>query len=318
MADIGTDINRAMQILNSDELIAIPTETVYGLAGNALNENSILKIFQVKDRPFFDPLIVHTNNLERITDYVKYIPDILMEMANALMPGPFTIILEKTKAIPDLVTSGSDKVAFRIPNHPLSLKLLAELSYPLAAPSANPFGYISPTTAKHVQDQLGHKIEYILDGGECAVGLESTIVEWKENKLHVLRKGGITIESLLEYTEEIEILENSSSNPIAPGMLKSHYAPKIPVMISPPLAAIGNYNIERIGVLAFQKTRKVIPLENQLILSKSGDLNEAARNLFAYMRILDSMDIDLIITELFPEIGLGRAINDKLRRAATV
>lgn len=318
MADIGTDINRAMQILNSDELIAIPTETVYGLAGNALNENSILKIFQVKDRPFFDPLIVHTNNLERITDYVKYIPDILMEMANALMPGPFTIILEKTKAIPDLVTSGSDKVAFRIPNHPLSLKLLAELSYPLAAPSANPFGYISPTTAKHVQDQLGHKIEYILDGGECAVGLESTIVEWKENKLHVLRKGGITIESLLEYTKEIEILENSSSNPIAPGMLKSHYAPKIPVMISPPLAAIGNYNIERIGVLAFQKTRKVIPLENQLILSKSGDLNEAARNLFAYMRILDSMDIDLIITELFPEIGLGRAINDKLRRAATV
>lgn len=316
MAIIGTDVEKAIQLLNHNELVAIPTETVYGLAANALEEEAITKIFEAKNRPFFDPLIIHTHDLKNIIHLVKEIPKILMDISQSFMPGPLTILLEKSDAIPDLITAGSDKVAVRIPNHPLTLSLLRSLDYPLAAPSANPFGYISPTTAKHVQDQLGDKIEYILDGGECIVGLESTIIEWNEDHLNVLRKGGVPVESLYQFADKIEIMESSSSNPAAPGMLKSHYAPKVPMMVNPTVESIGEYNIGRIGVLAFQKAKSIIPLENQLILSKEGDLHEAARNLFSYMRMLDNMDIDLIISELLPEEGLGRAINDKLRRAA--
>lgn len=316
MAEIGSDINKARDLLNLNELVAIPTETVYGLAGNALDVRAVTKIYEVKDRPFFDPLIIHTDHLDHISHLVKEIPEALKALAYEFMPGPLTILLEKTKSVPDMVTAGSDKVAVRVPNHPLTLELLKSLDFPLAAPSANPFGYISPTKAKHVNDQLKDKIQYILDGGDCEVGLESTIVEWKNNKLIVLRKGGITVETLEKYVEEVVVTEASTSNPTAPGMLASHYAPRVPVMINPTVDAIEEYNIERIGVLAFKKAKNIIPIENQLILSKSGDLNEAAKNLFSYMRILDNMDIDLIITEILPEEGLGRAINDKLRRAS--
>lgn len=316
MANIGTDIHEAIKLLQQNELVGIPTETVYGLAANALDEEAITKIYEAKERPFFDPLIIHTDSLEKIKYLVKGIPDVLLEMSKVFMPGPFTILLEKTPEIPDMITAGGDKVAVRIPNHPLTLSLLSKIDFPLAAPSANPFGYISPTSAAHVEAQLGEKLNYILDGGKCEIGLESTIVEWKEDRLVVLRKGGIPVESFSKYAANIEIQETSTSNPTAPGMLKSHYAPKVPVMINPTVETIGEYNIERIGVLAFQESKNLIPIENQLILSKEGDLNEAAQNLFSYMRLLDSMDIDLIITETFPEEGLGRAINDKLKRAA--
>ena len=201
-------------------------------------------------------------------------------------------------------------------SHPLTLELLEQLDYPLAAPSANPFGYISPTTAFHVDDQLGEKIEYILEGGKCIVGLESTIVKWDDDTLTVLRKGGISVEQLGEICENIEVMTHSSSNPDSPGMLKSHYAPRVPIIINPSLDSISDYNIERIGVLAFTKSRNLFPIENQLILSKEGNLREAAQNLFSHMRLLDNMDIDLIITEELPDEGLGRAINDKLKRAS--
>lgn len=317
MAELGTDLQIAAELLINNALVAIPTETVYGLAANALNTDAITKIFEAKNRPFFDPLIIHTSSLEKINHLVKSIPSVFLEMANDLMPGPLTILLEKNDLIPDIVTAGSEKVAVRIPDHPLTLKLLEALDFPLAAPSANPFGYISPTSAHHVIDQLGEKIAYVLDGGNCKVGLESTILDWKEGKLFVLRKGGVPIEVLSKYADDIVVTEHSSSNPTAPGMLKSHYSPRVPVMINPSVEALERYNLERIGVLAFRHSKEIIPLENQLILSKEGDLHEAARNLFSYMRILDGMDIDLIITEVFPEVGLGRAINDKLRRAAT-
>ncbi len=316
MAVIGTDLDKAIDLLKSDELVGIPTETVYGLAANALREEAITKIYEVKNRPFFDPLIIHTNDLGRIRPHVKFIPDAILQLSRDLMPGPLTILLEKKSSIPDMVTAGSEKVAVRIPNHEMTLELLSRLDFPLAAPSANPFGYISPTKAKHVHDQLGDSIEYILDGGSAEVGLESTIVEWKDDTLIVLRKGGIAIEVLEKYGSKIEVRETSTSNPTAPGMLHSHYAPSVPIMVNPTVDDIDNYNIERIGTLVFTQPKNIIPLENQLILSKEGDLNEAARNLFSYMRILDSMDIDLIITEVFPEEGLGRAINDKLRRAS--
>ncbi|GLR17098.1 L-threonylcarbamoyladenylate synthase [Portibacter lacus] len=313
MSVIGSDLQKAIDLLLKDELVAIPTETVYGLAGNALSEVAITKIFEVKNRPFFDPLIIHTNDLGKISALIKNIPDEVKALAAQYMPGPLTILLEKTDLIPELITAGSNKVAVRIPAHPLTLKLLAALDFPLAAPSANPFGYISPTTAEHVNAQLGEKISYILDGGPCTVGLESTIVEWREDHFHVLRKGGVPLEQL---GENVTFEEHSTSNPLAPGMLKSHYSPRIPLIIEPSLEDLEEYNIERIGVLTFQHPHKMIPLENQLILSKTGDVNEAARHLFSYMHELDEMDIDLIIAEYVPDEGLGKAINDKLKRAA--
>jgi len=313
MAEIGGDLLKAINLLEQNKLVAIPTETVYGLAGNALNAEAVTKIFEVKNRPFFDPLIIHTDDLTKVRHLIKEVPEAILTLAEKFMPGPLTILVEKNENVPDLITAGSAKVAIRIPSHPLALKLLSMLDFPLAAPSANPFGYISPTKAEHVENQLGDKIDYILDGGQCGIGLESTIVEWKDEQIHVLRKGGIPLE---EIGGDIVVSENSTSNPSAPGMLKSHYAPRVPVLISPKLEDIEDYNIKRIGVLAFEEAREVFPIENQLILSKTGDVSEAAQHLFSHMRDLDEMDIDLIVTDLVPEHGLGRAINDKLKRAA--
>jgi L-threonylcarbamoyladenylate synthase len=314
MAESGQDLQKAIALLRNSELVAIPTETVYGLAGNALDEVAITKIFEAKNRPFFDPLIMHTDRLDKVRHLIEGIPEKLLDLSLKYMPGPLTILVKKSGLVPDLITAGSEKVAIRIPDHPLTLELLKELDFPLAAPSANPFGYISPTTAAHVQKQLGNKIQYILDGGPCGVGLESTIVEWKDEKLFVLRKGGIPIE---ELGENVVVADFSSSNPSAPGMLKSHYAPKVPVLIDPDLDEIEKYNLERIGVLAFDKALDYIPVENQLLLSKNGDIKEAARQFFSHLRTLDEMDIDLIIASFVPDKGLGKAINDKLRRASS-
>lgn len=313
MATIGTDLDYALQLLLQDHLVAIPTETVYGLAGNALSEEAVMKIFEVKNRPFFDPLIIHTSSLEKISSLVEPIPEELIALSRKYMPGPLTLLLKKTSEVPDLITAGSDKVAIRIPDHPMTLELLSKLDFPLAAPSANPFGYISPTEPRHVEAQLGDKISYILDGGPCEVGVESTIIEWIDDQIRVLRKGGVPVEDL---GANVWIEEHSTSNPSAPGMLKSHYAPRVPLIIDPDLDQMEDYNTERAGALCFNKLNDLIPLENQYLLSKTGNLREAAKNLFSHMRALDELDIDVIIAESVPEEGLGRAINDKLKRAA--
>jgi len=314
MQKIGTDITHAKALLEKGKLVAIPTETVYGLAGNGLNEAAVAKIFEVKNRPSFDPMILHTNDLEKIKPFVKSIPSLIQKLADQFMPGPLSILLEKSAAVPDIVTAGSPLVAIRIPKHPLTLQVLAQLDFPLAAPSANPFGYISPTTAQHVADQLGDKIDYILDGGACEIGLESTIIKLnKKNQITVLRVGGIAIEEIEKLVGKVEVVKHSTSNPTAPGMLKSHYAPRVPLVV-------GKLNfpttVMRIGALAFAKYYDNIPIENQLLLSAKKDLKEAAQNLFAHLRKLDQMDIELIVTDFVPDVGLGRAINDKLRRAA--
>jgi L-threonylcarbamoyladenylate synthase len=316
MAIIGSDIQQAKLFLSKSEVVGIPTETVYGLAGNAFDIEAVSKIFEVKNRPTFDPLIVHTNSIERLREFVQYIPEKAQLLAQKFMPGPLTMLLPKHSSIPDLVTSGLDTVAVRIPNHPLTLALLAELDFPLAAPSANLFGYISPTSAQHVAQQLGDKIPYILDGGECQVGIESTIVGFENEEVIVYRKGGLAIEEIEKVVGKVQVISHSSSNPKAPGMLKSHYAPRKEMFI------LDNNNLknetqkERIGYLAFKKYNLDLPQNNQLILSESGSYREAAKNLFAYMRQLDAMDIDKIYVELLPEQDLGIAINDRLRRAA--
>lgn len=226
---IGKNIDHATALLLRNDLVAIPTETVYGLGGNAFSDEAVAKIFAAKNRPSFDPLIVHTSDWERLEAMVKDIPSQAHLLAQAFMPGPLTLLLPKRAIIPDLVTAGSPIVAVRIPKHPLTLKLLEKLPFPLAAPSANPFGYISPTTPEHVARQLGDKIGYILDGGPCTVGVESTIVGFKADQCIVFRKGGVAVEAIESIVGPVEVRTHSTSNPQAPGMLQSHYAPLVPL-----------------------------------------------------------------------------------------
>lgn len=302
-------------MLENGEVVGIPTETVYGLAGNALNEDAILKIYSVKNRPKFDPLIAHTNSLEKITSLVNEIPSKANQLANAFWPGPLTILLNKKSLVPDLLTSGLDRIAVRIPHHPLTVKLLSELDFPLAAPSANPFGYVSPTSAQHVEDQLGEKIQYILDGGPCHIGLESTIVGFDAEDVIVYRLGGTKVEAIEEIVGKVKIQVNESSNPAAPGMLKSHYSPGRKMIIGHISENLKELNPESTGVLSFKETYSV-PESNQAVLSPTGDLDEAARNIFAALRKMDQSHIDVILAEFVPQEGLGKAINDRLRRAA--
>lgn len=312
MAEIGTDIEKAKRLLEQDELVAIPTETVYGLAGNALSKPAAAKIFSVKDRPQFDPLIVHVSDLTKAKAYVSEIPEQAQILADTFWPGPLTILLRKKNIIPDLVTSGLETVGIRCPNHPLTHELLKALSFPLAAPSANPFGYVSPTNPQHVQEQLGNKIQYILDGGICTVGIESTIIGF-DNTPVVYRLGGLSLESIEKTIGKVNLMTHSSSNPKAPGQLKSHYAPTKKVFLGQIEELLQQYPAHEAGILTFQKD---FNSPFQFVLSPSGNLDEAAQNLFEALRSFDKMPVDVILAEPVPNVGLGRAINDRLQRAA--
>lgn len=316
MATIGTDIEKAARLLRQGKLVAIPTETVYGLAGNAFNEEAVLSIFETKDRPHFDPLIVHSSSAEWVKQHVAEIPPIAATLMEEFWPGPLTLVLPKKKIVPDVVTSGLDNVAVRVPRHSMAHNLLQLLDFPLAAPSANPFGYVSPTTAQHVNDQLGDRIEYILDGGPTTVGLESTIIGFEEGAPIVYRLGGLSVDVIEDIIGPVEVALNQSSDPKAPGMLKSHYAPGKPLHFGNPGELISEFEGKRIGFLGFMTRLEFLPPNRQLLLSPHGDLHEAAVNLFAFMRQFEKMPIDLILAERLPEIGLGKAINDRLRRAA--
>lgn len=316
---IGHNIDIAATLLKKGEAVAIPTETVYGLAANALNTKAVAKVFQIKQRPTFDPLIIHLSSFDKVERYVEEIPEIFRKLADKFTPGPLTFLLRKKEIVPDIVTSGSPFVAVRIPAHPVTQALLEKLDFPLAAPSANPFGYISPTTAQHVADQLGSKIYYILDGGPCNVGLESTIIGMNaDGEIEVLRKGGLSIENIESVVGNVKIRDISTSNPEAPGMLTSHYAPKVPLILGDinKLAATSPH--ERTGIITFRNFVNHIPSKHQIVLSPSGNFADAAHNLFAGMRYLDSCDVDVIYAELLPEADLGIAINDRLRRAAAL
>lgn len=316
MNKTGTDIRNARLLLEEDELVAIPTETVYGLAANALSPIAVAKVFEAKQRPHFDPLIVHTDTLEKVRLYVKDIPPVLMTLAERYWPGPLTLLLPKQAIIPDLVTSGLDQVAVRIPNHPLTLALLAELDFPLAAPSANPFGYISPTTPEHVYKQLGERVDYILDGGPCAVGLESTIVGVENGVACIYRLGGLSVNDIEAAIGKVELKINQSSDPKAPGQLKSHYAPRKPLVLGDLKALDRQHADDKVGVVCFgdfETSNKKALVKN---LSAKKDYKEAAANLFSALRELDESDCELIIAELLPAEYLGIAINDRLSRAA--
>jgi len=313
MAEIGTDIEKAARLLEQDELVAIPTETVYGLAGNALSRTAVTKIFTVKNRPQFDPLIVHVPDFSKAEDYITEIPEAAEKLAKEFWPGPLTLLLKKKLIIPDLVTAGLDTVGIRCPDHSLTRKLLQQLPFPLAAPSANPFGYVSPTKPEHVDAQLGHKIHYILDGGTCPVGIESTIIGFEEDEPIVYRLGGLNLEEIQRVIGKVQVQPYSTSNPKSPGQLINHYAPGKKVIIGKIEDLLQQYPAHCSGILTFQQD---FNSPYQFILSPSGKLEEAAHHLFEALRSFDRMPIEVILVELVPDTGIGRAINDRLRRAA--
>lgn len=312
---IGTNLNEAARFLREGEVVAIPTETVYGLAGNALNEDAVLKIFEAKQRPRFNPLIIHVPDAGQIDRYARAVPDTCRQLADRFSPGPLTFLLPKTSLVPDLVTAGSDLVAIRIPAHPLTQQLLQMLDFPLAAPSANPFGYVSPVTAQHVWDGLQGRIPYILDGGPCTMGLESTIIGFEEDRVILHRHGAIPVEQIEEVTREKVVVRTQGDRIDAPGQLKSHYAPHIPLWMGDVDTLMQVHHGKKIAVISFHKRYVYPEPAYQYTLSPSGDLHEAARNLFRVLREVDTLDADIILAERFPEAGLGRAINDRLQRA---
>lgn len=314
MALVGKDIDYAKQALEKGGLVAIPTETVYGLAANALDAKAVTKIFVAKKRPYFDPLIVHVASAAEVSKYATTVPTMATELMQRFWPGPLTLLLPKKELVPDLVTSGLDRVGLRCPDHALTLQLLRSLSFPLAAPSANPFGYISPTLPQHVQDQLGDEVDYILDGGACTVGIESTIVGFENDQPVIYRVGGLSVEQIETVTGKAEV-KLSTSNPQAPGQLISHYAPRKPLVVGNVNQLLKQYAAKRVAVLSFRESFSAENIVKQLVLTSSGSVEEAAQHLFAYMRLLDASEAEIILAERAPEEGLGRAINDRLKRA---
>jgi L-threonylcarbamoyladenylate synthase len=309
---LSSQLEEALALLNAGKLVAIPTETVYGLAANALNADAVIHIFETKNRPHFDPLIVHVADIEQVNEVASHIPAHARTLMEALWPGPLTIVLRKHERVPHIVTSGLDTVGVRMPNHPLTLELLRSLDFPLAAPSANPFGYISPTSALHVAEQLGDRIPYILDGGECIVGVESTIIDCSGDTPTILRLGGTSVETIEEIIGPVHVNAISTSSPQAPGMLHSHYAPRKPMLVGNIHELLHDQG-SNVSILSFKDS---FHNYRNIRLSETGDLHEAARNLFAAMRKLDADHHEIIIAEFVPDYGLGRAINDRLKRAA--
>lgn len=309
------EIDKALQLLNQGEVVAIPTETVYGLAANAFNEKAVKKVFEIKQRPLFNPLIVHIKSIDYLEQIAKDIPIKALELANHFWPGALTLVLPKKNIIPSIVTANKDTVAIRVPSHPMTLQLLNRLDFPLAAPSANPFGYISPTKAIHIEKQLGNKIPYILDGGNCEKGIESTIIGFENDDPILYRVGAISKEEIEKYIGKIEIKNKATEAPEAPGMLGKHYSPKTKLIISNTItASINEHKNNNVGFLLFSDNT-MLKKEKFISLSQNNDLEEATQNLYAAMHELDAMEFDFIIAETFPNTDLGVSINDRLFRA---
>ena len=315
MGIISKDIQKAVELLTNEQLVAIPTETVYGLAGNIFSEKAIKCIFSTKQRPFFNPLIVHIASVASLNDIVTHIPKKAKLLAAAFWPGSMTLVLKKDKRIPDIITAGKDTVAVRIPNHPVTLELLKKLPFPLAAPSANPFGSISPTKPTHVENYFKNDIEMVLEGGSCASGIESTIIGFENEEPVIYRLGALPLEDIEAVVGKVLIKNKKEENPDAPGMLARHYAPKTNTFLVTDVASeVEKYSGKKIGVLIFKSSLNNKNI-TEIVLSKEGSLQEAASKLYDAMHELDTKNLDIIIAERFSEFGLGKSINDRLQRA---
>ena len=327
---ISTDRVAAVELLRKGCVVALPTETVYGLAGQALNPIAVAKIFEAKERPRFDPLIVHLPNrdwLGKIVDVPAEDRQLIGKLIDKFWPGPFTMILPKREIIPDIITAGLDMVAVRVSAHPVFSEIVDELDEPLAAPSANRFGRISPTTAQHVLAELDGRIPLIIDAGPTQHGIESTIVGIRDGKITIFRRGPITHEQLSQFAEVSSVMGTSTIS--SPGQLPSHYAPKTPLRLIDSAEDFLLERNERTGLLAWHARRGDLQIAPRRTgdcrslkfaavrnLSEGQDLREAAANLFRHMRELDALRLDLIVAERVPSRGLGAAIMDRLERAS--
>jgi L-threonylcarbamoyladenylate synthase len=310
--EIGKDLEYAVKLLESNEVVSIPTETVYGLAAKGTSESAVSKIFKIKGRPKSNPLILHFPDSEAMTPYVQDFPEELKKLTDIFWPGPLTILLKKSELVPDLITAGHDRVAVRVPAHQVILELLNKLSFPLAAPSANPYGKISPTKTEHVYNQLNGKIPYILEGGPCKKGLESTIIGMENEKLKIHRLGSISVEDIEHIIGYKPIIEITSDDvPLTSGMVKYHYAPNTPIYFLDSAEEVDQS--ESSGFIFFQSD--LLGVLNKTILSKSGNLNEAAQKIYDVLHRMDSKGFERIYIERFPDSDLGRTINDRLKRA---
>tara|TARA_R110002012_G_scaffold300941_1_gene500994 strand:+ start:17426 stop:18382 length:957 start_codon:yes stop_codon:yes gene_type:complete len=316
MSIISANISKAVEILNGEDVVAIPTETVYGLAGNIYSEKAIRKIFEVKQRPLFNPLIVHLHAIEQLNEIVSDFPAKAQRLAEAFWPGSLTLVLKKNHIVPDVITAGKDTVAVRIPDHPIALKLLKELSFPLAAPSANPFNRISPTNAVHVAAYFKNDIPMVLEGGACKNGLESTIIGFESNTPILYRLGAISIEDIEKVVGKIKLGNIKEKAPDAPGMLAKHYSPKTKTYLVDNMESfIAEHGNKTLGAISFSEGITASNIKHLEILSKQGDLKEAASNLYGALHILDDLNLDIIVVQRLPDIGLGKSINDRLERA---
>ncbi|MCA9065504.1 MAG: threonylcarbamoyl-AMP synthase [Planctomycetaceae bacterium] len=317
---ITTSVSKAAEYLRSGRLVAFPTETVYGLGADATNPQAVAAVFAAKNRPSFDPLIVHIADRTALASIVTAMPEAASRLADRFWPGPLTLVLPRTSRIPDLVTAGLEGVGVRIPRHPVAMELLKAAGCPVAAPSANPFGGISPTTAQHVEDSLGHAVDLVLDGGPCQVGVESTVVSFMSETPCLLRPGGCSIE---EIEAVIGPVPCAVSNPNlddaaqpAPGMLSRHYAPRTPLRLV-------DYNSLAIpeagrqcGLLTEGTRKHADGFARTEILAPTSDNAACAAGFFAALRRLDAANLDVIIAHRFQPVGLGIALNDRLQRAA--
>jgi L-threonylcarbamoyladenylate synthase len=295
-------------------LVAFPTETVYGLGADAFDQRAVARIFEVKDRPSFDPLIVHVDSLAMASSLITTLPDAAHRLAEAFWPGPLTLVLPKKPSVPDIVTAGLPTAALRVPDHPVALGLIREFGGPIAAPSANPFGRVSPTSAAHVRRDLGDKMDFILDGGDCAVGVESTIVSLGPEGPVLLRPGGLALEEIEAVVGKVKTVVPGEGRPLSPGRLAGHYAIKTPFYLSGGAVPVPEGG--RKGYIGLTIPEDPSEYERIEVLSADGDLREAAARLFSAMRDLDGARLDAIVAGPVPEEGLGRAINDRLRKAS--
>ena len=313
-------IMEAARIIRKGGLVAFPTETVYGLGAAAANEAAVARIFEAKRRPRIDPLIVHVHDIESARRYGTF-PDAALPVMERFWPGPLTLVAGKKNLIPDIVTAGLDTVAIRIPAHPAALALIRTAGIAIAAPSANPFGYVSPTEAAHVAAQLGDAVDLILDGGSSTIGVESTILSLEASGPVILRAGGTPVEDLQSVLGWTDVHIGSVLRPSVPGQMKRHYSTLTPLEIieipgrrdaAPRMEKQG----ERIGLLTLSLMEDASCYTAVEILSPAGDLREAAAGLFRALRRLDTLALDRIVARPVSEKGLGLAIMDRLRRCA--
>jgi L-threonylcarbamoyladenylate synthase len=307
-------ISQGADALRRGGLVAFPTETVYGLGADALNEAAVRKIYEAKKRPLSNPLIIHIADLSQIEPLVTCFDEQAQRLAEAFWPGPLTLVLPKSSAVPDVVTADLPNVAIRMPAAPLARELIRAAGAPLAAPSANAFGRISPTTACHVEEQLKGAYDVLLDGGACRIGVESTVVALTGSAPRILRPGGITREQIQNVAGPVESAQQTPKTIESPGMLPSHYAPRTPLRICRELT--DEYTqAPDVGLLLFQPPAQ-LPSGPCEILSRSGNIDEAAIHLYAALRRLDALNLRLLVAMPFPEQGIGAAVNDRLKKAA--